>query len=138
MGERALQMEKLQVHSGMSGELVLYSTMPGSPWWRMPAVHSYPFPLCLPMGKGELPVLLTVGFPCGLIRPVNVRGHARTDVPHVLTCFSLATAAAAESLQSCPTLCDPIDDSPPGSPVPGILQARILEWVAVSFSNALK
>ena len=43
-------------------------------------------------------------------------------------------AAAAKSLQSCPTLCDPIDSSPPGSPVPGILQARILEWVAISFS----
>ena len=40
------------------------------------------------------------------------------------------------SLQSCPTLCDPIDGSPPGSPVPGILQARTLEWVAISFSNA--
>ena len=46
------------------------------------------------------------------------------------------TAAAAKSLQSCPTLCDPIDSSPPGSPVPGILQARTLEWVAISFSNA--
>ena len=47
-------------------------------------------------------------------------------------------AAAAKSLQSCPTLCDPIDGSPPGSPIPGILQARTLEWVAVSFSNAWK
>ena len=47
-------------------------------------------------------------------------------------------AAAAKSLQSCPTLCDPIDGSPPGSPVPGILQARTLEWVAISFSNAWK
>jgi len=47
-----------------------------------------------------------------------------------------AAAAAAKSLQSCPTLCDPIDGSPPGSPVPGILQARTLEWVAISFSNA--
>ena len=47
-------------------------------------------------------------------------------------------AAAAKSLQSCPTLCDPIDSSPPGSPVPGILQARPLEWVAISFSNAWK
>ena len=47
-----------------------------------------------------------------------------------------ATAAAAKSLQSCPTLCDPIDGSPPGSSVPGILQARILEWVDISFSNA--
>ena len=44
--------------------------------------------------------------------------------------------AAAKSLQSCPTLCDPINGSPPGSPVPGILQARTLEWVAISFSNA--
>ena len=48
----------------------------------------------------------------------------------------LAAATAAESLQSCPTLWDPIDGSPPGSPVPGILQARTLEWVAISFSNA--
>ena len=47
-----------------------------------------------------------------------------------------AAAAAAKSLQSCPTLCDPIDSSPPGSTVPGILQARTLEWVAISFSNA--
>jgi len=46
------------------------------------------------------------------------------------------TAAAAKSLQLCLTLCDPIDGSPPGSPAPGILQARILEWVAISFSNA--
>ena len=46
--------------------------------------------------------------------------------------------AAAKSLQSCPTLCNPIDGSPPGSPVPGILQARTLEWVAISFSNAWK
>ena len=48
-----------------------------------------------------------------------------------------AAAAAAKSLQSCPTLCDPIDGSPPGSPVPGILQARTLEWVAISFSNGI-
>ena len=47
-------------------------------------------------------------------------------------------AAAAKSLQLCPTLCDPIDSSPPGSAIPGILQARTLEWVAVSFSNAWK
>ena len=48
------------------------------------------------------------------------------------------TAAAAKSLQSCPTLCDPIDISPPGSPAPGILQARTLEWVAISISSAWK
>ena len=47
-----------------------------------------------------------------------------------------AAAAAAKSLQLCPTLCDPIDGSPPGSLIPGIFQARILEWVAISFSNA--
>jgi len=55
-----------------------------------------------------------------------------------VTCCSRrwSSAAAAKSLQSCPTPCDPIDGSPPGSPVPGILQARTLEWVAISFSNA--
>ena len=52
-------------------------------------------------------------------------------------CHSVA-AATAKLLQSCPTLCDPIDGSPPGSPVPGILQARTLEWIAISFSNAWK
>ena len=50
----------------------------------------------------------------------------------------LGAAAAAKSLLSCPTLCDPIDGNPPGSPIPGILQARTLEWVAISFSNAWK
>ena len=51
-------------------------------------------------------------------------------------CKYNAAAAVAKSLQSCPTLCDPIGGSPPGSPVSGILQARTLEWVAISFSNA--
>jgi len=50
--------------------------------------------------------------------------------------FYMYAAAAAKSLQSRPTLCDPIDGRPPGSPAPGILQARTLEWVAISFSNA--
>jgi len=52
------------------------------------------------------------------------------------TSSRISHAAAAKSLQSCPTLCDPIDGGPPGSPIPGILQARTLEWVAISFSNA--
>ena len=52
--------------------------------------------------------------------------------------YLAAAAASPKSLQSCPTLCDPMDGSPPGSPVPGILQARTLEWVAISFSNAWK
>ena len=47
------------------------------------------------------------------------------------------SAAATKSLQSCPTLCNPIDGSPPGSPVPGILQARVLEWLAIAFSEAM-
>ena len=61
--------------------------------------------------------------------PWTARRHSRSI-------YFVSAAAAAKSLQSCPTLCDPIDGSPPGSPVPGILQARTLEWVAISFSNA--
>ena len=53
-----------------------------------------------------------------------------------MTGFVAAAAAATKLLQSCPTLCDPIDGSPPGSPIPGILQAKTLEWVAISFSKA--
>ena len=73
----------------------------------------------------------------------SVNGHIGGF--HVLAIINMATmnsgvhaaaAAAAKSLQSCPTLCDPIDGSPLGSPVPGILQARTLEWVSISFSNA--
>ena len=61
----------------------------------------------------------------------------------MLSCFHgledlSAAAAAAKSRQSCPTLCDPVDGSPPGSPLPGILQARTVEWVAISFSNKWK
>ena len=59
-------------------------------------------------------------------------------ITHILPNFILWLTAAAKSLQSCPTLWDPIDGSPPGSPVPGILQARTLEWVATSFSSAWK
>ena len=75
-----------------------------------------------------LPTLLWVGFP-----PEShfILKGGKTNI-------SMAAAAAAKSLQSCPTLCDPIDGSPPGSPVPGILQAGTLEWVAISFSNAWK
>ena len=60
-------------------------------------------------------------------------------LPHSVmweTTRRLMTAAAAKSLQSCPTLCDPMDGSPPGSPIPEVLQARTLQWVAISFSNA--
>jgi len=65
-----------------------------------------------------------------------VRGSFRFPRYSTMINISFMAAAAAKSLQLCPTLCDPIDSSPPGSPVPGILQARTLEWVAISFSNA--
>ena len=64
--------------------------------------------------------------------------HTKLWMGHWFLCVPYAAAAAAKSLQSSPTLCDPIDGSPRGSPVPGILQARTLEWVAISFSNAWK
>ena len=60
-------------------------------------------------------------------------GDERITVHHL---HKTLLAAAAKWLQSCPTLCDPIDGSPPGSPIPGTLKARTLEWVAISFSNA--
>ena len=66
-------------------------------------------------------------------------GHLHPHVmysEHTLPHEAAAAAAVAKSLQSCPTLCDPIDGSAPGSPIPGILQARTLEWVAISFSSA--
>ena len=64
--------------------------------------------------------------------------HIGSSIPFFQIPYICVAAAAAKLLQSCPTLCDPIDGSPPGSSVPGILQARIPEWVAISFSNAWK
>ena len=77
-----------------------------------------------------------------ILRNTGINVHVFLKIPFMLlsTCLNSdyfqPLAAAAKSLQSCPTLCDPIDDSPPGSAVPGVLQARVLEWVAISFSNA--
>ena len=73
--------------------------------------------------------------PTRLLHPWDFPGRSTGVGCHCLLWYA---AAAAKSLQSCPTLCDPIDGSPPGSPVPGILQARTLEWVTISFSNAWK
>ena len=71
------------------------------------------------------------------VKGFGIVNKAEIDVFLELSCFfDNPAAAAAKSLQSCPTLVDPIDGSPPGSPVPGILYARTLEWVAISFSNA--
>ena len=78
------------------------------------------FNLCEPWYGPELPI------PC----PFSVHSALGGDF------VVIAAPAAAKSHQTCPTLYDPIDGSPPGSPVPGILQARTLEWVALSFSNA--
>ena len=81
-------------------------------------------------------IFLTQGIKPGLLLGRRILYHWATR--EAWFWLSRAAAAAAKSLQSCPTLCDPIDGSPPGSAVPGILQARTLEWVAISFSNAWK
>ena len=70
--------------------------------------------------------------------PTCGRSRGRRGCDKLREWYCHTCTAAATSLQSCPTLCDPIDGSPPGSLVPGILQARVLEWVAISFSNAWK
>ena len=66
----------------------------------------------------------------------QVKKHTISGSPIQSISYQFPLWHVAKSLQSCLTLCDPIDGSPPGSPVPGILQARTLEWVAISFSNA--
>ena len=79
---------------------------------------------------------------CSTRRAAQGLGSDGEIIPGIPTCDGMsafgeaAVAAAAKSLRSCLSLCDPINGSPPGSPVPGILQARTLEWVAISFSNA--
>ena len=72
-----------------------------------------------------------------MVRNYKIRKKIKNLFQHNIKNYT-AAAAAAKSLQSCPTLCDPIDGSPPGSPLPGILWARTLEWVAISFSKAWK
>ena len=73
-----------------------------------------------------------------MLQTQELKSELLTQKFRALSHAAAVAAAAAKSLQSCPTLCDPIDGSPPGSPVPGILQARTLEWFAISFSNASK
>ena len=80
-----------------------------------------------------LPMNIQDSFPLGLTGLISLQFKGLSSLLHL---GYAAAAAAAKSLQSCPTLGDPIDGSPPGSPIPGILQARTLEWVAISFSNA--
>ena len=89
-------------------------------------------------GVGSLSLLQgiipTQGSNLGLLHRRQVLYH----LSHQESSSQMLAAAAAKSLQSCPTLCDPIDGSPPGSPVPGILQGRTREWVAISISSAGK
>ena len=86
-------------------------------------------------------VQLPGDFTCNIQCSCSKRSHCNMILLSIIenqVCvwFTAADTTAANSLQSCPTLCDPLDGSSPGSPVPGILQARTLEWVAISFSNA--
>ena len=81
---------------------------------------------------------IVIVFLISQMRKGRIRVIKLAQVSKIQPSPDLFAAAAAKSLQSCPTLCDPIDGSPPGSPVPGTLQARTLEWVAISFSNARK
>ena len=94
-------------------------------------------------GQGEGCHAPLLGYSFGLLRWLLSVQWEADCLNWILTLLLMspmtwAAAAAAKSLQSCPTLCDPIDGSPPGSAIPGLLQARTLEWVAVSFSNAWK
>ena len=96
--------------------------------------------LCTPTPRG-----FRTPTPGGFCTPLHLEGSAHPytwGVLHTPTpgcfCTSTSAATAAKSLQSCPTLCNPRDGSPSGFPIPGILQVRTLEWVAISFSNASK
>ena len=108
-GADALLMEGLRVEGVRASETALLRL-----WWNSEQTSS----VTDKSAKGETDEELPPGW---------------SDPPSALT-----ETAAAKSLQSCPTLCDPTDGSPPGSPVPGILQARTLQWVAISFSNVWK
>ena len=92
--------------------------------------------LSVPSRQWFVILFFTVSTSRLIIKSVLEKSHSQ--VPSHSTWSSWTTTTTTKSLQSCPTLCDPIDSSPPGSAVPGILQARTLEWVAMSFSNAWK
>ena len=126
---------------GNSGE----ASFLGRSWWRQ-LIHSfntYQAPNIYQGGR-ESEVLkkdATVSWDrvqnewCGLSSISLKYRHIHTDTPPHYS-YNSAAAAAAKSLHSCPTLCDPIDGSPPGSSVHGIFQARVLEWVAIAFSDS--
>ena len=146
--------DSLQPHGLRHASLPCPSPTPGacsnscpSTWWYHPTISSFviPFSSCLQFcpASGCFPVsqFFTSGAQStgasasASVLPMNIQDW----FPLELTDFiSLQSTAAAKSLQPCPALCDPIGGSPPGSPIPGILQAGTLEWVAISFSNAWK
>ena len=109
-----------------------------------PALESFPMSRLFTSGgqrigvsasASVLPKNIQDWFPLGLAGLIFLQSKWPS---RVLSNTTVLKHAAAKSLQSCPTLCDPIDSSPPGSPIPGILQTGTLEWVAISFSNAWK
>ena len=110
-------------------------------WFILNPIHSF-FSFAHGDEQGRLSKLfgaqwhfhLEWSFPLVPLKTLNIQGW----IPTIVLASAAAAAVAAESLQSSPTLWDPIDGSPPGSPVPGSLQARTLEWVAIAFSNAWK
>ena len=87
------------------------------------------------MSESVLPMFSSSSF---IVSGLTFRSLIHFEFIFVYGVRKCSAAAAAKSLQLCPTLCDPIDGGPPGPPIPGILQARTLEWVAISFSNASK
>ena len=86
-------------------------------------------------GQKQCPTVLYIFIHIYFLIAFGLFQFLKNLIPSSLKTLAPSSAAAAKSLQSCPTLCDPIDSSPAGSPVPGILQARTLEWVAISFSS---
>ena len=115
---------------GAVGFLIKVSS--SQPWWLI-TIYQCAFEIW------QSPSLSSTRLEVTNLSPVGIL-HCRSASSHLVLSpdWTAAAAAAAKSLQSCPTLCDPIDSSPPCSLVPGILQARTLEWVAIAFSNAWK
>ena len=129
-GQVSLRLGNPRCHTGPLGHLVLSHLRVS---WSATLSHLHVLET-----SGDAVGPITLSTPKGYI--VDISQEKNWVFLNVHTserpCKCTAVAAAAKSLQSCPTLCDPIDGSPPGSPVPWILQARTLEWVAISFSNA--
>ena len=126
----------------MTTDRILGKTAEGNTGWEFLLGQFSQTSLCRPPSREEDKNFISTFFYIetyffiGPFSPANLGGRAVSD-PKERSEFP-AAAAAAKSCQSCPTLCDPIDGSPSGSPVPGILQTRTLEWVAISFSSAWK